>query len=80
MGLVPAFGIPGILELGMIAVIVLPVIVALVFSSNQKQKMSAEVVSVPDVGHSWPTSRWLMELLKLSGVIGVCYLAWLLFT
>tara|TARA_Y100000385_G_C12902468_1_gene554860 strand:+ start:514 stop:756 length:243 start_codon:yes stop_codon:yes gene_type:complete len=80
MGLVPAFGMPGILELGIIAVIVLPVIVALVFSLNQKQKMSAEVVSVPDEKHSWPASRWLIKVLKLSGVIGVCYLAWLLFT
>ena len=83
MGLVTAFGMPGFLELGIIALLVLPVIVALVFFvllSQKTKKMNSEVASVPDDGHSWHTSRWLMELLRLAGIIGVCFLAWLLFT
>ncbi len=38
MGLVPAFGMPGILELGIIAVLVVPVIVAIVFFVLLSQK------------------------------------------
>ena len=38
MGLVTAFGMPGILELGIIAVLVLPVIIAIVFFVLLSQK------------------------------------------
>ena len=38
MGLVTAFGMPGFLELGIIALLVLPVIVALVFFVLLSQK------------------------------------------
>lgn len=83
MGLVTAFGMPGILELGIIAVLVLPVIVVIVFFvllSQKPKKMNAAIATVPKESHAWPASRWLMEVLKFVGVIGVCFLAWLLFT
>ncbi len=77
MLVVPAFGAPGPLELLLIAAICLPSCVIIFFLLREFDK-NKEAEPVLDERSLWRVNRWVLEVLKLVGIIGCCYLAWYL--
>ncbi|MAI32678.1 MAG: hypothetical protein CMM07_13525 [Rhodopirellula sp.] len=77
MPLIPAFGMPGFFELLMIGVLVLPLaVVLLIFLSISMNKKNQNLDAVADDKSSWRIGRWVIEVLKVVAIIGVCGLAW----
>jgi hypothetical protein len=79
MPVTPAFGAPGPLELLIIAAFLLPVVVVgLVFLSLAMRNKNEEAAPEPDERSLWRVNRWVLEVLKIVGIIGGCFLAWYL--
>lgn len=77
MPVIPAFGMPGPVELLVISVLILPVVVLICFL-HVMRKQNEEAEPVPDERSLWGGNRWAFEVTKLVGIIGGCFLAWYL--
>ena len=77
MAVIPGFGLPGPLELSIIAVLLLPVVVLIVFLLAMRDK-NKSAAPFPEESSLWRVNRWVLEVLKIVGIIGGCFLAWYL--
>ena len=75
MAVIPGFGLPGPLEFSIIAVLLLPVVVLIVFLLAMRDK-NKSAAPFPEESSLWRVNRWVLEVLKLVGIIGGCCLAW----